>query len=204
MKHTNRPRSEKKMSNDELEQLKGVIDTLKATPLPNLSNKTRRAIAQIPGGKSKAPFITFVSLGSAFAVFLVLVVAAQFALPGSPLYGIKRGTEYVRALIQPTYKENLVEVRKQELETLEKEQASETLIEEAATEYEKAYEKSDRSTHTEPESDSRHQEDADSDRTERRNWRNRDDENSRDVKGDSTQRSNNTNDDWRINSWSWR
>jgi len=181
----------------DIQKMMGVVETLQSTQLPSLSDATRHKIEAIPGNKSRAPLFTFVSLGSAFAVFLVMVFAAQFALPGSPLYGIKRGTEYIRALIQPSYKEDLVEVRKQELDTLEKEQAPENLIDKAVTEYEKAG--------GTPESTPQQQEEKtdDDDRSDRDNRRNRDNGDPRNNRQGSDAR-NSRNSDSRENNWSWQ
>lgn len=188
------------LKQEEVDKLLNVIDALKNSPLPTLSDKTRHKIAEIPGKKHKAPFITFVSLGSAFAVLLVLVVAAQFAVPGSPLYGIKRGTEYIRALIQPSYKDSLINVRKQELEKLEKEQAPEALIEGAATEYKKAGGEEKPKTE-QRRNDSTERRPHDNNNSDDRNtWRqrNNDSQNNRDSNRKSR------DDNSRENSWSWR
>lgn len=125
----------------ETEQMMRVVKRLESTPLPSLSDKAMQRIAAISGTKSRAPLFTFVSFSGAFAALAVIVVAAQFTLPGSPLYGIKRGTEYVRTLLQPSYESSLVDVRKQELTKLEAQQAPAALIEGAQLEYQKATER---------------------------------------------------------------
>lgn len=193
--------TDQKASSSDVEKLMGVVKTLQNTPLPELSAETRRTIERIPGSKSKVPLIFFGSMGSAFAVFLVLVIVAQTALPGSPLYGIKRGTEYIRALIQPSYKEDIVETRKEELKILEQEAAPQMLIDEAASEYEKASgETNTRQSGNETDTTREQRNSNDSRRGERNEsswsdrWRQR----------NSDDRSSRENESSRESNWSWR
>jgi len=110
---------EEVLSDRELAELLAIVEELETVPLATLSNKTKLKIKVIAGEPSKVPRITFWSLAGSFSVFVVLLVAAQYATPGTPLYGIKQGSDYIRALIQPSYKETVIKNEKKELEKLE-------------------------------------------------------------------------------------
>src|SRR5690606_40929466 len=80
---------------DEADKLARLAKELKSTPLPKLSAETRGEIRNIPGKRWQLHIYKFAA-GGAAAVFVGLVFIAQSALPGSWLYGLKRGTEQDR------------------------------------------------------------------------------------------------------------
>lgn len=87
-----------------------------------------------------------VALAGAFAVCLITVLLSQAANPGSTLYAVKRGTEEVRARVQPGFdREDLVERRKQELAALKRANADDTAIDRAKDELKKAKDRSGKS-----------------------------------------------------------
>lgn len=109
---------------------------------PTVSIQTRLKIEEIAGPPSRAPLFIRYSLGSGLAILAMVVLAAQYSSPSSALYGIKRATEDIHAFIIPEYKDDLVNVRKDELEALDKLEASPDLLEKAAESYKKAVDKS--------------------------------------------------------------
>lgn len=122
----------------ELTGLLATFSALDATTQPRLSNETRKRIEAISGGRRKWPVITTWAMSGSFAVFVALVISAQFAEPSSALYGLRRSTEDIRALVQPSYRDELVEIRREELEKLEAEHATPAIIDQAADAYRKA------------------------------------------------------------------
>ncbi len=82
------------------------------------------------------------SLVGGLATACLLLVIAQGAMPGSWLYRVKRSGEEAKALVKPSYVDDLVEKRRDEVEVLEKQQADPVIIEEANKNYEKAVERS--------------------------------------------------------------
>lgn len=71
---------------------------------PALSAEAKKRIAEDIGFSARKPIVTpRLAFASAFALLIVLVVVAQAAKPGQVLYSVKRGTEHVRAIVQPGY-----------------------------------------------------------------------------------------------------
>lgn len=83
--------------------------------VPHLSATAKDQIAQQIGIRLvpvyKRPRF---ALAGAFVGLLILSIAAQFAQPGSPLYALKRVTQEVRVILQPSYKEDLRKEREVE------------------------------------------------------------------------------------------
>lgn len=124
----------------DLARLAGQLGGVK---LRGLSAGTRDEIARIPGKRVHYFHIPArYAMGGALAAVIVLVGVAQTAKPGSALYNVKRGTEEVRAIVQPGYVDTLVEERKTEVEQLKQEQATPEKVEKAERDYEKTRERS--------------------------------------------------------------
>lgn len=83
--------------------------------VPHLEASVKQKIAQQIGLK-KTPIYArprFV-LAGAFTVLIILSTVAQFAQPGSPLYALKRATEEVIVVIQPSFKTEIEHRREDE------------------------------------------------------------------------------------------
>jgi hypothetical protein len=52
-------------------------------------------------------------LGGSFAALAIMVVVAQSALPGSPLYALKRGSEEVRTVVEPGFNDDDLRQRRE-------------------------------------------------------------------------------------------
>lgn len=80
-------------------------------PLPTLDKKTKQAIAR-EIGFGRQPFIwahprLSLAAGSLATMMVAIVLVAQSAKPGTTLYQVKRGSEQVRVLVQPSFKQQL-------------------------------------------------------------------------------------------------
>lgn len=117
----------------ELLHVAKAIGNIKVRGLPD---DVRDEIARIPGKRTRYVHVParYAFVG-AFAVVVMLVGVAQSTQPGSPLYKVKRGTESVRAFVQPSYVETMTEERKTEVEQLKHEQAAPEKIEKAERDY---------------------------------------------------------------------
>jgi uncharacterized membrane protein YgcG len=82
--------------------------------VPGLSNDAKQRIADEIGFSAKKSFVTAPRLVFAsFAVlFIALVVLAQSAKPGQILYGLKRGSDQVRVIVQPGFKQTDLQERR--------------------------------------------------------------------------------------------
>jgi hypothetical protein len=154
-------------SKKEAAELAGIAAILtKNAPSSSLSNIQKKQIAKDIGfGRERFTFRTFALAAYAVvAAFLIVpVVVAQFSLPGDPLYFVKRGTEAVRSVIQPSFADKASERRKEELNDLKATGASNDVIQKAEQEAEKSEDKkssssndSNDSTSTNSTEDSKH------------------------------------------------
>jgi hypothetical protein len=120
-------------SRQEARELAQFVRSL-PTDRPMLSRERKNAIAADIGFKMPSPLSRHrMVLASGFATLLLISAAAlaQAALPGTKLYALKRGTENVRVLVQPGYRQEVVERRKDELNELRKVNASKESVHEA-------------------------------------------------------------------------
>src|SRR5690606_2568132 len=102
-----------------------------------LSTETKDEIARIPGKRVRYWHLPArYALAGSLTLAVLMVGLAQTAGPGNPLYGIRRGTEQIRAWIQPDYTETLVDERKAEVEKLIEQNAAPEKIEQAERLYE--------------------------------------------------------------------
>ena len=102
------------MHPDEYRELDAVARQLKLQDV-HLSREAKDDIAEQIGFKPvHIKLRHHVQFASGFALFALLVVAAQFSHSGSPLYALKRGTQNVRAVVQPSYKQELEQERAEE------------------------------------------------------------------------------------------
>ncbi len=95
--------------------LSGVAKNVSKAELPGLSPEAKKRIAaEIGIESSPLGFFTVprLAIGGALAIFALLIGFSQAALPGSPLYSLKRGTEEVRLLLQPGFNQQDVEDRR--------------------------------------------------------------------------------------------
>ncbi|MBC7868742.1 hypothetical protein H7X69_00995 [Candidatus Saccharibacteria bacterium] len=98
----------------EARELSDITNDLRDS-VPHLDVSVKRQIAQ-QIGFSQTPIYAkprFAMVG-AFATIMVLSIAAQFAQPSSPLYAIKRATEEVRVILQPSFKDEMQHRRQDE------------------------------------------------------------------------------------------
>ncbi len=104
------------MPDSQFRDLNAVAHQLKPLDV-HLSREAKDAIAEQIGFKPvHVKTRRRMEMAGAFTILLFLTVAAQFANPGSPLYALKRGTQNVRAIVQPSYKQELEQEREQERE----------------------------------------------------------------------------------------
>lgn len=187
----------------ELDGLLKVASELKQADKPVLSDTTRNKIKALSGTPRRWPVITTWSLAGSMAVFLVLLISAQYAVPGSPLYWLKQGSEEVRAFIQPGFKEKIIDIRKQELDKLESLNASPDAIKQAEDAYQKALNESPNNSNPERHKDSNDSNrDTRDDRTDRSENNGRDNRNSdRNNNRRNNNRSDNSRSDSRNNNW---
>lgn len=107
------------MSDNQYNELDGVARQLKLTDV-HLSREAKDAIAEQIGFKPVHTHTRTMALAGALGVLLLTVTsAAQFTHRGSPLYSLKRGTQNVRAIVQPSYKQELDQERAQEEQQIE-------------------------------------------------------------------------------------
>lgn len=102
-------------SSKDAKALSGVAKNIGNAELPGLSPEAKKRIAaEIGIGSSPFAFFTIprLAIGGALALIALLIGFSQVALPGSPLYSIKRGTEEVRLLLQPGFTQQDVEDRR--------------------------------------------------------------------------------------------
>ncbi len=156
-------------SASESEQLSRLAQQLSVQDLPKLSSKTRAEIANIPGKRWQIHIYKFAAGGIA-AMFIGVLFFAQSALPGSWLYGVKRGGEKIRAIIQPDYTETLIDKRSDEIEQLKQNEAAPEKLEQAKQEYQRAIEVYEQ--HKEPQEQQNKDQDRTLERRERtiRSW----------------------------------
>lgn len=126
----------------EASQLADVAKLLGGIKTRGLDSEAKKRLAPNPEVTKRSHTWQFAVAGT-FAMACLLLFVAQSALPGSWLYGIKRGTENARGLVQPGYKENLVEEREDEVQQLKLKKADPAVLEEAKKNYQKAVEKTD-------------------------------------------------------------
>lgn len=133
----------------ELEAVAGILHEL--TP-PGLTAAARQRIdhrlpIDIEENKPKHRLVFWSLTGAgSFAVLLITVTAlAQFALPGSPLYGLKRGLEEARVQVQPDYADRILENRQTEIKQLEQQKQLEpAALEQLNQDYQRSYERAER------------------------------------------------------------
>lgn len=193
----------------QLEKLLPIAKKLQASQKPQLSAATREKIKNIPGKQPLWPVVTVWSAAGGFAAFVLLVVVAQFTTPGSPIYALKEGTDYIRALISPSKAEpeTVKDVTEPVMESIE---PTSTPITESAPIAEPAptdVEAKDESRHNQ------HSRSSESDESSRDRWqawgdRNRPEENSRNSwwgnsfnRSSERDNSSNRNDNSRWSSW---
>lgn len=122
----------------ELDELAAVTRQLEDA-VPRLEHNRKDDIARQIGFKPvHVKRQRAVALSGAFAVFVIVVLLAQLARPGTPLYAVKRGTEEVRIKVQPGYQEDVVERRKTELDELKRQKAEDAAIEQAKEDLDRA------------------------------------------------------------------
>lgn len=91
-------------------------------------------------GSERRRLTNFSLPAGALAVLCLLVIFAQHARPGDTLYRVKRASETTRLTVQPSFVENVVDRRQQELDDLKKKGASSNLIEKTENDLRKAEE----------------------------------------------------------------
>ncbi len=101
-------------TSQEARNLTAITDGLRDS-IPHLEPSAKQRIAQEIGIGQRPLYARprFVSAG-AFATVALVCIVAQFAQPGSPLYALKRATEEVRVIVQPSFKAELQQRRQDE------------------------------------------------------------------------------------------
>ena len=98
----------------EARELSDISNDLRSS-VPHLGTSVKHQIAQDIGLRQRPIYAKpRFALAGAFAVIVMLSVAAQFAQPSSPLYALKRATEEVRVILQPSFKDELQHRRQDE------------------------------------------------------------------------------------------
>lgn len=169
---------------NESEQLSRLAGDLRKSNLPKLSKETKSQISRIPGKRWQLHIYHFAA-GGAAAMFIGLVFLSQSALPGSWLYGIKRGSEQLRTIVQPGYSETLIDKRADEIDQLIETEAEPAQLEQAKQEYEKAIETYVQQNNDEPsrqeKSDSSRRQQGKDRRDVREWWENRNRDNRKNI-----------------------
>lgn len=98
----------------EARELSGMTNDLRDS-VPHLDVSIKRHIGQQIGLRQTPHYARpRFALAGAFAALIILSIAAQFAQPGSPLYALKRATQEVRVILQPSFKDELQHQREDE------------------------------------------------------------------------------------------
>lgn len=140
MNHMNLRRELRKVGagEHEADQLNDVAKLLGNIKTKGLSKEAKKRLApDISASKAPRPWFALALSGS-FATACLLLIVAQSALPGSWLYKLKRTTEEARAVVQPGYKESLVEKREDEVEQLLLQKADPAVLEKAEKNFERS------------------------------------------------------------------
>lgn len=95
--------------------LSSVAKNVGRADSPGLSSDAKKRIAAEIGIANRWQFVTIprLAIGGALALFAVVVAFSQSALPGTPLYSIKRGSEQVRLLVQPGFNQQDIQQRRE-------------------------------------------------------------------------------------------
>lgn len=101
-------------SKTEADSLSKLADNI-SNVLPSLDPQIKQEIAQQIGFKPvrNIPKLRL-GLAGATAVFAILIVSAQSALPGSVLYALKRGSEEIRVIVQPGFNQDDLNKRRED------------------------------------------------------------------------------------------
>jgi len=103
----------------EARQLSAITSDLRDA-VPHLDASVKHQIAQDIGLRQRPIYAKpRFAVAGAFAAIVILSIAAQFAQPGSPLYALKRATEEVRVIIQPSFKAEVQQRRHDEQQKIE-------------------------------------------------------------------------------------
>ncbi len=103
----------------EARDLSAVTSDLRDS-VPHLDTSVKHQIAQDIGLRQRPIYAKpRFALAGALAAIVILSIAAQFAQPGSPLYALKRATEEVRVIIQPSFKAEIQHRRQDEQQKIE-------------------------------------------------------------------------------------
>lgn len=106
----------------EARELSAITSDLRSS-VPHLDASVKHQIAQDIGLRQRSAYAKpRFALAGALAVIVMLSVAAQFAQPGSPLYALKRATEEVRVILQPSFKDELQHRRQDEQRKIDEQQ----------------------------------------------------------------------------------
>lgn len=142
---------------EELTGLSDVADILQRVSPPGLTAAARQRIDnRLPVALDdekprKRWLMPAMASAGAFAILLVTVFATQSALPGSPLYALKRGMEELRVKVDPGYANQIQQNRKQESQELEQQQKlTPAVLEELDQEFKDSSETNGNATGTSP------------------------------------------------------
>lgn len=109
-------------TSQEARNLTAVTDDLRGS-IPHLDASAKQRIAQEIGLDQRPVYARprFAFAGSLVALIVVCIIA-QFAQPGSPLYAIKRATEEMRVIVQPSFKAELQQIRHDDQKKIDEQQ----------------------------------------------------------------------------------
>ncbi|MBU2632214.1 hypothetical protein KKG52_00705 [Patescibacteria group bacterium] len=133
-------------SEKETEGLLKVVGNLKEFNKIERSFESKRRFLDNPGKATKNSYIRrwFLIPAISFALLLLVggysVVAAQNSLPGDKLYSVKKATEKIISTVNPSFKEEIIIRRSQEVGQLVEKKESTELIKKSIYEYKKAAE----------------------------------------------------------------
>jgi len=146
-----------KFSEKELQDF--IQELHKVGSSPSLSRRQKKTM--LKSVLPRRPLILSMApaFSAAFLTGILLIGSLSFASqPGDALYGLKRGIEDVRSVVQPSYNEKLLQKRNDEIEDLNKKGADDSkldIVNKEKQEIEKRLkteDSSDTTTHTESES----------------------------------------------------
>ena len=106
----------------EARELSAITSDLRNS-VPHLDASVKQQIAQQIGLRQRPIYAKpRFAVAGALAAIVILSIAAQFAQPGSPLYALKRATEEVRVIIQPSFKAEIQQRRHDEQKKIDEQQ----------------------------------------------------------------------------------
>lgn len=157
-------KSESNMTEEDLRAL--VSQMHKVGSKPKLRRAQKRAMLSAILPKKPLFFQLAPTFAASVMAGVLIISGISFAArPGDTLYGVKRHLEDIRATVQPSYNETLLNKRNNEIEDLTKKGADDSAIEKANKEKQEIENRLNKSSDSDDSNDSNDSNDSDDDDT---------------------------------------